>query len=453
MLETKKTAYFIGVAVVLLILAFITAPDKITSEAFLDQGEEFFPDFTDPNEATTLEVIEYDESTASAKPFKVTFDGKVWTIPSHHDYPADGKDRLARTAAGVIGIKKDDFRTSSVADHEALGVIDPMDETASLEGRGQRITLKGSNGNVLADFIIGKEVPNRPGLRFVRVPGQNRVYAARVDIDLSTRFEDWIETNLLDVKKYKIKRVVIKDYRINERTRSVDRRDELTLSKDGDKWKADRMPKGKVVDSTKMQELLKAVEELKIVGVRPKPEGISASLTRVSEGGNISTSDAYSLQSKGYFFNRDGQLLSNEGELQVSTKEGVVYILRFGEIAYGTGDALTAGSDEAEQSGPAENRYLFVTAEFDESLLGKKPSPPKDKSYENKPDSTWTDEDRANRMAQDAYAKWERDNENGRKRVEELNQRFADWYYVISADSYRKLRKTRGEMIVTPTKS
>ena len=106
--ETKKTLTFVAVAVVLAILAFIAAPSKFTPEAFLDQGEPFFPEFVDPNTATTLEVIDYDEATGSAHPFKVTYENGEWTIPSHHGYPADGKDRLAQTAAsGECGHTKD----------------------------------------------------------------------------------------------------------------------------------------------------------------------------------------------------------------------------------------------------------------------------------------------------------------------------------------------------------
>jgi hypothetical protein len=44
----------------------------VTPSAFSDIGEAFFPNFQDPNTATTLEVIEFDEGTAAAKPFKVT---------------------------------------------------------------------------------------------------------------------------------------------------------------------------------------------------------------------------------------------------------------------------------------------------------------------------------------------------------------------------------------------
>ena len=95
MSETRKTAAFGGVALVLLLFALLTAPQRAMPDDFLDRGETFFPEFTDPNVATTLEVIEFDGGTATARPFQVTFRNGRWTIPSHHDYAADGEDRLA----------------------------------------------------------------------------------------------------------------------------------------------------------------------------------------------------------------------------------------------------------------------------------------------------------------------------------------------------------------------
>ena len=156
MSELRKTIVFVGAAVVLALIAAFSAPKRITPDAFLDQGEPFFPDFTDPNSARTLEVIDFDEETGTARPFKVSFTDGRWVIPSHHNYPADGEERLAKTAAGVIGIRKDDFRTDNASDHEACQVVDPLDETrASLEGRGKRVTIRGENDVVLADFIVG----------------------------------------------------------------------------------------------------------------------------------------------------------------------------------------------------------------------------------------------------------------------------------------------------------
>ncbi len=453
--ENKKTLWFAGAAIVLAIIAIIAAPGRITPQAFLDQGEAFFPNFTDPNEATTLEVVGYNDQTGQAEPFKVTFEDGRWTIPSHHDYPADAKDRLAKTAAGVIDIKKDDFRTDDVADQEKCGVIDPLDDTApGLTGRGKRVTLKGKNGNVLADIIVGDVVPDRPGFRFVRIPGQKRVYASRMNVDLSTKFQDWINTDLLEVDKNKIDRVVLMDYSINERTYRIDQRDNLILTKDGASWKADKMRATQEVDTTKMKDLLTAIDDLSIVGVRPKPDGLSQNLKQSATGMQISKSDQISLQSKGFYLTRDGDLKSNEGELQVHTADGVVYTLRFGEVLVGSGLAISAGSDEtdAAESGASENRYLFITTRFDQSLFPEPPKP-QNTDFMGKPDSLLTDADRNQKKIFDKHDAWQRNVDRGHKLSEDLNSRFADWYYVISAQSFDKLNLGRNDLVVKKGKT
>ena len=90
MTEIKKTLITAGVAVLLGVVALVSAPRRSLPDAFFDVGQPFFPEFVDPESAATLEVVEFDEATASATPFKVTNRNGLWTIPSHHDYPADG---------------------------------------------------------------------------------------------------------------------------------------------------------------------------------------------------------------------------------------------------------------------------------------------------------------------------------------------------------------------------
>jgi hypothetical protein len=444
---------YAGAALLLLTLAFLTAPRHITPDAFLDRGEAFFPEFTDPNVATTLEVIEFDEETAAARPFQVTFNKNKWTIPSHHDYPADGKERLAKTAAGVIGIKKDDFRSNNVADHEAFSVLDPLDQTmTTLKGRGKRVTIKGESGQILADLIIGNKLEGRANLRFVRLPDQKRVYVSRIDIDISTQFEDWIDRALLQVNQSDIEQMTLKDYSINERTGTINQRDVVILDRDQDSWKANRMSSTQEVDSTKFDALLKAIEELSIVGVRPKPEGLSRSLSRSEGGEGMSQADLLSLQSKGYYFTRDSNLVSNEGELEIRSSQGVVYTLRFGEILYGTGDSVTAGTDTSneddQEQGPGENRYLFITASFDPNRFPE-PAQTNDTDFLNKPEDDWTDTDRKNKELKDNHDEWLRKVEEGRELSDRLNTRFADWYYVISSSSFDKVHLKRSDLIKT----
>lgn len=450
MSEMAKSMSWAAAAVVLAALAFFTAPTRPTPDEFIDRGEVFFPAFTNPNDAKTLEVVEFNEETAEAVPFKVTFKGGKWTIPSHHDYPADGEDQLAKAAAGVIGIRKDDFRTDNVADHEACGVIDPLDEGAtSLKGRGRRITIRGDNDQVLADLILGKKLEDRPGYRFVRLPDQKRVYVSKADLEVSSKFQDWIDKDVLDVDRYAIDRIVLRDYSIDERTYSVNQRDVVTLDKDDTVWKADHMPAGKEVDVMKMDSLLRELDTLSIVGVRPKPEGLSSSLKKVNSSGmSISQEDLLSLQSKGFYFSRDGSLLSNEGELQARSKDGVVYTLRFGEIVYGSGDDVTAGTEESDrpQTGAGENRYLFVTTSFDAGLFPE-PKSPASLDYKDKKEADWTEADRGNKELDEKHQEWQGKVKKGQEQSDKLNARFAGWYYVIPAASFDKIHLTRKDLL------
>jgi predicted nucleic acid-binding protein len=447
MTEMNKSILFAGIAVLLVVIAYLTAPVSKTPDAFFDVGEEFFPDFVDPNDALSLEVIDYDEKSGSAKPFKVEFKDGLWRIPSHYYYPADGKDRLAKTAAGVIGIKKDDFRTDNVSDHEACGVIDPLDETAlTLKGRGKRVTLKGKNDKVLADFIIGQQVEEAKGYRFVRVPEQKRVYAVKMDIDLSTKFSDWIETDVLQVDKEAITKLVLHDYSIDENTKALLQRDILTLNRSDAAWTAEKMAADQEVDTARMNELLTALDELTIVDVRKKPTGLSQGLGKMAGNLTISQADGLSLQSKGYYFGSNGQLLSNEGELNCETRDGVKYILRFGEVVSDSIVDIEGSGAGEEQGTPGENRYLFITTEFDAALFPE-PDKPVDLTFQDKEEGDWTEEDQENKRLFAAHAAWQQQVDSGKKISNDLNRRFADWYYVISSSSFDKLNLTRTDLV------
>jgi hypothetical protein len=444
MSEIKLTGIFAAVALVLAALAFLVSPGRITPEAFMDQGETFFPQFTDPNLATSLEVIDYDEQAGLARPFKVNFKDGRWTIPSHNDYPADGKDRLAKTAAGVIDIKKDDYRTGLVSDHEACGVIDPLDQSApNLKGRGSRITMKDKDGTTLADFIIGKQVPDRQGFRFVRVPGENRVYASRINLDISTKFADWIEASLLEVEAKKIQRVVLDNYSINERTFSLQPGEKIDLVYKDEIWTSPSL--GGSLDTTKARNLAKALQDLNIVDVRPKPAGLSSSLKGPGRAIQMTQEEQLSLQNKGFYLSKqDGRLLSNEGDVRVYSTDGLIYTLRFGEVSSGSGlaDQSAQANRGVDQS---INRYLFITCEFDPSYFVEPPKPAS-MDFQNKQDADLTPTDKENKDLYYKHQIWERKVQTGRDMSARLNARFADWYYVISDESFKKIHLNKAEL-------
>ena len=388
---------FVVVALLLVAVAWATTPRRVTPAVLQDRGRPFFPDFTDPNAATSLEVVEFDEQTSVAKPFKVLNRDGRWTIPSHDDYPADASNRLSTIAASIIALRKDDVASDKASDQERCGVLDPSDDTLPTgKGRGTRLAVKGHNDKILADIIIGHPIEGRPNWRYVRLPDQRRTYVARVDsLDISTRFEDWIERNLLQVERLDIDQIIIRNYSTDPKTGGVNQREMLILRRTGrDVWVADGMTAGTALDTFKMNLLVTKLVDLTILDVRRKPAGVTATLTG-PPGGRFLQADVADLASKGFYFTADGDLLSNQGEVVVHTTTGIFYILRFGEVAYGAPDS----------------RYLFITVGFDPNAApGPMPEPV-------------------------------------RRRLDVLRARFAPWYYLVSNDNFKKIRLERRELV------
>jgi hypothetical protein len=408
MKETIKTACFCLAAILLAVAAAGIEPGRATPDVFSDQGEAFFPDFTDVLACKSLEVIDYEEATATARPFKVEFKDKRWVLPSHHNYPADAQDRLAKTAASMVDLKKEMIRSDSAADHAAFGVVDPLDPgAAGLSGRGKRVTLKGEDGKTLADYILGKPVEDKPGYRHLRVPGQKRTYAARTDADPSIRFEDWIETDLLRLSADDVRKVTIHSYTLNEQLGQLENLERTILTKEEGKW---RIAAGGVARQATVDALLEALAKLRIVDVQPKPLALTQDLKKI-EGIQLSLESVLSLRGRGFLITPTGQLISNSGEIIVETALGLVYNLRFGEVAAGEPVSLETAGPEEDGKQHHERRYLFITVRYDEE-----------------------------RALQYNHGDASRVADRGQRLARQLTNRFADWYYVISGADFNKLR-------------
>ena len=387
MSEIVKTGVAIGVAAALTAGAMMTGPSEVRLDLFDDQGQEFFSQFTDGDAVAELTVTAFREKSSDIYPFSVRSDDEGrWTIPSHHNYPADAKDQMGKAAAMLIGLKKQAVVADAKGRHADYGVIDPLAEGVETKGRGKRVTMKDSAGNVLADLIVGNEIDDKPGTYYVRVPKKKRVYRTKLDGKLSTQFADWIETDLLKAKSWDMTKITFDNYSVDEQRGEVVPGEKLVLTKDSaNKWSFEGLDaeKEETVED-KARDIGNTLGQIKIVGVRPKPEGLTARLERAN--GIEAQLLAQTLQAKGFFLGRGGKLWSNEGDLLFETKKGVRYTLRFGELVLGEGDELTSGiGSESEQPKEGEqaqageeqpkpsanNRYLMVTVEFDESLLEK----------------------------------------------------------------------------------
>ncbi|MGB4708803.1 MAG: DUF4340 domain-containing protein [Fuerstiella sp.] len=400
---SSRTFAFVAAAGLSALAAFgawySTQPSSVSG--FADVGTEFFTDFDDPTKATSLAVVDYDSTEKDVQTFSVKQnDDGLWVIPSHHNYPAEAEDRLAKTATSLLGLKKTAVQSRSKDDWKLYGVAAPdADGAATGEERGTRLTLSDGSGNPLVDLIIGKPVEGRSGSFYVREPEKNTTYIAQLNVDLSAKFSDWIEPDLLKITQTDLVKIVLDNYSIDEQQETVNKKEVLEFEKEkletSGKWTlANLKDESEEFDASPIQSIATNLDQLKIVGVRPKPQGLDDNM-RINPA--VKQILQMQMQAQGYFIggDKDGKerLYSNEGELIAGTNNGVQYTLYFGEIARGSGKDIevglaadekkedtkdesdkTADEESGEEDGP--RRYLLVKVNFNEALLGEKPVAP-----------------------------------------------------------------------------
>jgi hypothetical protein len=387
MTEPIKTAAFLAAAAALVVAASVTAPERRNASVFSDEGQAFYPEFHDPQAVKAIEVVDYDEATATARPLKVELRKSRWVIASNNDYPIDVGDRMVKTAAALIDLHKDQVRSELAQDHARYGVIDPLDQKAgSLQGRGKRVTLRDAQKNVLADFVLGKPVEGKTGWRYLRVPDSKRTYAVKTEADPSARFADWVNAGLLRMPAASIRKVTVNNYAVDPARGTIDQGETIAITQENGKW-------------TSRQEaahsLAATLDGLKIVDARPKPAEMAQDLR--SGQMQVSMGTALALRRFGFLLTQTGRVLATDGEMTVEMSNGVAYQIRFGDVATNTADAAKAAVGD---------RYLFVTTSWDAA--------------------------RATRYGDTSGA--------GEKASRDLNARFADWFYVIANADFQKLR-------------
>ncbi len=384
MSESNRTLAYVGVAGVLFLAAFVVpAASRTTPGEFTDQGELFFPEFTDFTQATSLEVWEPDEPL----PFKVEFKDGVWRIPSKDNYPADAENQLGKTAADVMALERTLIVSRREQDHASLGVLDPQ-ATDATDGVGTRVTIRDPSDRVLADLILGKEAEDKAGFRYLRRADEKRTYAAKADLSLSTQFSKWIETDPLDFDVARVTSITIDKYQVDETMlrqgaiRILPGEKVVVGKDDAAEWVLGDQGPDEAVSTAAVNSLTDTLRELQIADVLKR--------------------DRARMEQVGFFVTQDGQVYSNEGELRIDHQDGVQLVLRFGEIAPGR-----------EQQDKLE-RFVVIDADFNPTAMDAPDDAEKRKEAQEK--------------------------------VRELKLRFGEWYYVITADSFDGLRPSRSAL-------
>ncbi|MDA8746280.1 DUF4340 domain-containing protein [Rubripirellula amarantea] len=409
MSELSKTTCFFAAALAAIALALLTKPSTEEYNVEELRGKLLVDNF--PFEAPKrLEVSSMNEETGDLNTFEVAEINGVWSIPSKSGYPADATEQMAAAVEGVVGREILDVIDAKSGDHAMYGVVDPADTTVD-EGFGTHVQLIDGDDKTLADVIVGNEVKDQPGQYYVRKAKQDVIYTAELDVDkFSTDFSNWIEKDLLGFSAFDVAQVYIDDYAIEMNLVLTNRglqpdiqwdrgaRMRLVYDDEESKWKADSLESFNVeqdayetftlaedqeLNADALRALKEAMDDLEIVDVERKPEGLSADL----QTGQDFMDDEETLQSlakrgflplpKDLSNPRGGlELQSSEGEVVVTLKDGVEYVLRFGDLQVdpskqGAEAPADEAAEEAQVGDEGLNRYLFVMARLNEAVIQK----------------------------------------------------------------------------------
>ncbi len=339
----------------------------------------------------------------------------------------------------------------------------------------------------------------------------DKVYVAKIDTEkLPTEFNKWIERDLLKLNPNDIKRLTLMDYSVLKEDGGylAEKRMEAAVSWDtlSAVWNLDRfqlftrgVPRdaalgdGEELNKQKLDEMKTALDDLKIEDVRRKPAGAGDNDPKLMQ----------QMVKLGFIPAKD-RLYSTNGEIHVDLLDGVRYILRFGDIA-----GVQAGSDgkklnrflmvnaeltddvlhppmlEPEPAGPtvppatppttppaaeepAKSNGGACQDETKEEPKATEPDKEKAKTDDkagktkakagaeppgkpvkpiSKPDPAQLELDRIKKANQRKMDEYNLKKKKAEAKVVDLNNRFKDWYYVISEDTYKKVHLGRTDII------
>jgi hypothetical protein len=361
-------------------LAYFTSPqtsDLATKQSRM--GQDLFGTL-DSTEATGIEIVEIDKEDLEAKSIEIVKTDKGWFIrrPGRPDYPANADNQVKDVSTILFDLSILDTASEAQGEHADFGVLDPSKANPGDNGIGKMIALKNSSGSNLAQLIIGKPKEGLGNVHYVRKPSENNVYTAELQNanDVTTKFVDWVEKDFLDLDKFNVKRVTLDNYEVNLAEGQLKRdTPPFVLDYADSEWKLSGSPLSdkEELNKDRLDEMRDSFDDLEIIDVERKPEILINNLRQGNEFfSNLKDAKnqavVQSLQQKGFYTvavkNPAGEVVpkvvSNKGEILVGMKDGVEYVLRFGETYRGAED---------EENATGDSRYIYAFARVNQSLL------------------------------------------------------------------------------------
>lgn len=245
----------------------ITTRDVPLTATEVDQP--LFPGLVD-----RLEQVARIEAQTNSGTVTLRRDGDVWRVEQRHGFPANG-NQVRSVARGLAALRIVEAKTAA---SERLPRLE-LDEPGRENAKGRRVTLKDASGSVLASAILGKTRYDlygggRGGI-YVRRDGESQAWLAAGEVDLPADDLGWIDTTIVDLPEYRIRKVTL----------GAGGPDPIVLSRadDTQDFSLDRVPEGRKADVGELSRVAATLASLTLQDVQPaaaKPVPDDAPLAR-----------------------------------------------------------------------------------------------------------------------------------------------------------------------------
>ncbi|MGI9517858.1 MAG: DUF4340 domain-containing protein [Pirellulaceae bacterium] len=440
--------------------------EEVADREFLVAENQAF----DSSSVRRFKIETYDKR--NARQIELVLNRGRWEIPARNNFLAGNAERIAAAINAMSDKKILELVSDQQDDHETYGVLEYSEAGPTGLGLGSMVTLEGRNRQTLGKMIVGNPTTANPAHRYVRLPGQPQIYIVDFnDTILTTEFADWTDGDLLGFGPQPpnmtqlIDHIEIDFYFIDPETIGSDGprkqvyRTRITFGEEGwvyDMWQpaegSSEMPeepsiKGGKVDARAEGALGRFVRQMLLFALKDvtkKPQEVARELNNPNEQGSDNQFEPlhkFGYRGAGFEFGQH-QFESTAGVATIALRNGQQMKMHIGNLA--SMDVAGGGNI---------NRFMMITADFDESLMPLPPNPddePADDEAESESEGEEAAEsgqqeqqemslDDRRREYQARLNQRNQIGETARQRVRAQNQIHADWIYVIPEDAIEVL--------------
>lgn len=131
-------------------------------------------------------------------------DAEGWILPDLADYPV-APERAKKVLVTLSVLETIEPKTADPDRHGALELNDPT----APEGGAVQVTLLDDAGGALASLLVGRDASATRETRYVRRAGEDQTWLVWRNFDLPARAAGWLDPSLLDIQRWRVKRIEI----------------------------------------------------------------------------------------------------------------------------------------------------------------------------------------------------------------------------------------------------